>query len=231
MRDVVVSGALPRVQLVTPAIVDKTIARYGVRGVLTDDERATLDAFPLERRRRDWLAGRVAAKRALRAEFRRRHDPVPAYGAIAIHNEHDGAPRFTIDEMPSLGEQVNISIAHTEGTAIAAVADTEASGTVGVDIETTRALSLPLISRVLQPAERSRLQTYGVHPAPIVLWTVKEAVLKATHAICSALLDVELGWTDARDVHARVPDGAAAREVLVRHRTLGGFTIAVALCR
>ena len=45
MRDVVVSGALPRVQLVTPAIVDKTIARYGVRGLLTHDERATLDAF------------------------------------------------------------------------------------------------------------------------------------------------------------------------------------------
>ena len=49
MRDVVVSGALPRVQLVTPAIVDKTIARHGVRSLLTDDERATLDAFPAPR--------------------------------------------------------------------------------------------------------------------------------------------------------------------------------------
>jgi len=34
MRDVVVSGALPRVQLVTPAIVDKTIACCGARATL-----------------------------------------------------------------------------------------------------------------------------------------------------------------------------------------------------
>ena len=237
MRDVIVSGALPRIHLVTPAIVDETVARHAARGqggVLTDAERAIVDAFPLERRRREWLAGRIAAKRALRAELRRRGRDVPAYHAIELRNECDGAPRFTVRGAPELGDQLNVSISHTDGAAIAAVADTNACGTVGVDIETTKPLSAALVSRVLQPAEIARLRAAGSHPAPLVMWTVKEAVLKAAHARCSALRDVELTWSDARHLRAHVLDDRAPRvrrEVVVRHRVVGAYTIAVALCR
>jgi 4'-phosphopantetheinyl transferase EntD len=51
---------------VTPAVVERTVARYGVHGILTERERETLAAFAVERRRRDWLAGRVAAVAAVR---------------------------------------------------------------------------------------------------------------------------------------------------------------------
>jgi phosphopantetheinyl transferase (holo-ACP synthase) len=64
-----------------------------------------------------------------------------------------------------------------------------------------------------------------------VLWAVKEAVLKAAHATCSALRDVELSWRDARRVDARVLGDDSGRAIVVRHRAVGPYTIAVALCR
>jgi 4'-phosphopantetheinyl transferase EntD len=231
MRDAVVSGALPRVHLVTPAIVDKTIARHGVRGVLTDVEYRTLHAFPAEQRRRDWLAGRTAAKRALRAEVRGRGHGVLPYGAIELWNESDGAPRFMIAGLPAIGDQLNISIAHADGAAVAGVADTNASGTVGVDIEMTRALSDALVGRVLQPAEVARLRTQAAQPTALMIWTAKEAALKAAHADCSALRDVELTWGEDRHLSAHVIHDDARREIAIRHRVVGEYTIAVALYR
>ncbi|HEY5418961.1 MAG TPA: hypothetical protein VIK41_29195, partial [Gemmatimonadaceae bacterium] len=59
------------VHLVTAAMVDRAVARLGVEGILTESERAVLSELLVERRRGDWLAGRLAAKRGLRAACRR----------------------------------------------------------------------------------------------------------------------------------------------------------------
>ena len=226
------TGALPRVHLVTPAIVERTVARYGVSGILSATERATLDAFPIERRRRDWMAGRVAAKRAIRGTIRERGDRAPAYRAIEIWNDTNGAPRFAIRGRPELSEQINISISHTDGAGLAAVGSTTDVGTVGVDIETTKTLSLDLVGRVLGASERAQLEAGCAALQPLVLWTAKEAAMKAANSFCSALRQVELAWSDTRRLSARV-DGATVPEhaIIVRHRTVGPYTIAVALCR
>ena len=226
------TGALPRVHLVTPAIVERTVARYGLSRILTARERARFDAFALERRRRDWLAGRVAAKRALRATLRERGERVAEYRAIDIWNDVNGAPRFTIDRQPELGGQFNISISHADGAGLAAVGSTIDSGTVGVDIETTKSVSLALVSRVLAPSELARLSGDGIAPPGLVLWTAKEAAMKAANAICVALRHVELSWDDTRCLAARiVGTHMGSPEILVRHRAVGPYTIAVALCR
>ena len=227
-----VTGALPRVHLVTPAIVERTVARYGLSGILSARERATFDAFPIERRRQDWLAGRVAAKRALRATMLERGSRVTPYRAIEIWNDVTGAPRFTVDRRPELSRQLNISISHTNGAGLAAVGSTIDSGTVGVDIETTRSLSLALVSRVLGPSELARLSSEHIAPMPLVLWTAKEAAMKAANAACTALRHVELSWNGTRCVGARIcGESVAGPEIVVRHRTVGPYTIAVALCR
>jgi phosphopantetheinyl transferase (holo-ACP synthase) len=216
---------------VTPAIVERAVARRGVAGLLTPRERAVLEGFPVERRRRDWLAGRVAAKRALRAACRRQHETVPSYRAIEILNDGKGAPRFTVDGRPELADRLDISIAHTDGAAVAAVADMLASGTVGVDIEITRPLSPELVRRVLQPSEAERLdETATVCPTPLELWTAKEAAMKAARHLCTALRDVELSWSGTRTLHARV-DGSdmPPDAMLVRHRSVGPYTVALAL--
>ena len=221
-----------RVHLVTPAIVERAIARRGVSGLLTPREHAVLDGITVERRRRDWLAGRVAAKRGLRAACRRQHETVPAYHAIEILNDGNGAPRFTVDSRPELADRLDISIAHTDGAAVAAVADMLAAGTVGVDIEPTKPLSLTMVRRVLQPAELERLgEAATAHPTPLELWTAKEAAMKAARHLCTALRDIELSWNGTRTLHARVVRAdLPPHEILVRHRSVGPYMVAIAIC-
>lgn len=222
-----------RVLLVTPETVERAVARRGVDGVLTASERAVLAALPVERRRRDWLAGRVAAKRVLRATCRRRGDIEPPYTAIEIQNDADGAPRFAIDGRPDLGGCLDLSIAHSHGAAVAAVTDRFASGTVGVDVEMTTPLSIDLVRRVLREAEIDRLGgSSTIDPTPLEMWTAKEAAMKAARHLCRSLRDVELSWAPSRTIRARiVGDGLPAHSIRVRHRTAGPYTIALALCR
>ena len=215
----------------TPAIVERVVTPRGVAGLLTSRERGVLEGIPAERRRGDWLAGRVAAKRALRAACRRQHETVPSYDAIEILNDANGVPRFTVHRRPELADRLDISIAHTDGAAVAAVADMLASGTVGVDIEITKPLSLELVRRVLQPGEAERLdETATACPTPLELWTAKEAAMKAASHLCTALRDVELSWNGTRTLRARVVGADVPHAVLVRHRCVGPYTIALALC-
>jgi 4'-phosphopantetheinyl transferase EntD len=213
--------------------VDRVVARRGVDGILTENERAVLDELPLERRRADWLAGRLAAKRALRAACRRRDEPVPAYTAIEIRNDSRGAPRFAIAERPDLDERLDISIAHSNGTAVAAIAVRLASGTVGVDVEVTKPLPMHLLKRVLRPEEIACLDALSnTAPTALEMWTAKEATLKAARHLCDTLRDVELSWTPRRSMRAHIAGtGLPAHSILVRHRVAGPYTIALAICR
>ena len=235
-RDVVVSGALTRVHFVSPAVVAQTIAHHGLPGILTRSERRTLDTFTVETRCRDWLAGRVAAKRALRGAMRSCDRRVPPYNAIEIWNDTDGAPRFTVASQFRIYEShqppaaLNISIAHADGAAVAGVADSNGAGTIGVDIEPTKPLAAALLERVLHPNELARLSSDGDHPAALALWTAKEAVMKAAQSTSVALRDVELSWESRRYMEARITrDPARPTRACVRHREVGPYTIAVAL--
>jgi phosphopantetheinyl transferase (holo-ACP synthase) len=231
-RDGFVPGALPRVHLVTPAIVERTVARHGVRGILTDGERAAFDAFAVERRRVDWLAGRVAAKRAIRRAFDDRGEAPPAYRAIETWNDPSGAPRFSVRNGAQLSARLSLSIAHTRGAGLAAVVDSSSTGTVGVDIEPTAPISMMLVSRVLSPAERARLSRTALAPSALALWTAKEAAMKAASRFCSALLDIELSWNGRQCVGARLLGVALdSHSIAVRHRAIGPYTVALALCR
>lgn len=229
-------GALTRVHFVSPAVVARTIAYHSLPGILTRSEQATLDTFTVEIRCRDWLAGRIAAKRALRGAMRESKQQVAPYNAIEIWNETDGAPRFTVASQFRIREShqppssLNISIGHAAGAAVAGVADTNGAGTIGVDIELTRPLATSLLDRALHPAERARLASDGEHPAALALWTAKEAVMKATRTVSAALRDVELSWRGRQHIEARVTrENGHATRISVRHREVGSYTIAVAL--
>jgi len=157
---------------------------------------------------------------------------VPAYDAIDVWNDADGVPHVNVHDRAELAERFNLSIAHTEGTAVAAVAETSASGTVGVDIEGTKPLRLAIVKRVLTPAEIAVLRGPGEHPSPLTLWTAKEAALKAAHRFCRALRDVELSWRHPCVLHARVVgEPAPAHRIVVRHERAAAYTVALALCR
>jgi phosphopantetheinyl transferase (holo-ACP synthase) len=216
---------------VTPAVVERTIGRLGVGGILNDREREVYNGFALEKRRRDWIAGRLAAKRAVRASVRRSAGVTLPYAAITIWNDATGGPRVAVDGDSCLEDDLNVSLAHADGAGVAAVARTATAGSVGVDIEGATSLDPALIRRVMGAREIEALGADGSLD-PLAIWTAKEAAYKASAAVCSALRDVELTWSDGRLTLARIADARAPRHHLgVRHRTVGGYTMAVALYR
>ena len=73
------------------------------------------------------------------------------------------------------GFNFKLSIGHADGAAIAGLAETM-TGTIGVDVESTKPLASGLLEPVLQPSEIANLRGDGDHGAGIALWTAKEAV-------------------------------------------------------
>lgn len=101
-----------------------------------------------------------------------------------------GPPRFP--DAP----QTRVSLGHTRGAVIAAVAPTA----VGVDIERVRPLNLADIAPVLSPAETVHLHR---HPEDAVtLWCRKEAAVKASEVGLTGMAGVNAlagtAWLDHR---------------------------------
>ena len=142
------------------------LARTPDASALTAPERARLAAFGHADRRRQFALGRTAA-RTLAAE---RLGVAPRDVPLAVGP--DGAPEVA---------GACVSIAHTgragDAAALAAVAD----GPVGVDLERVAPRRPDLWTRILTPAERPLLDALGgpTDDAQTLLWTLKEAVLKA----------------------------------------------------
>ena len=135
---------------------------------LTPRERREYDALPHETRRRDWLAGRCAAKRAIGARW-----AVPA-DSIELASTPGSTPRPSVRSRTgarSLPDR--LTIAHRDGVAIAAAFPAAAS--VGVDLERAAEVSLLELRYIMAEPERSRLQ--GVDAT--LIWILKEAAWKA----------------------------------------------------
>lgn len=227
----------PRLYLVTPAMVARACARAGGAGLLATKERPVYASLASDGRRRDWLAGRVAVKRALRAALRERGEAVPAYDSITVTNDASGAPRFSIAGRPDLTERWNVSIAHDDGFAVAALACTARSGRVGVDIERERPLPARLLRYVLTPREKAILDGPGAPAMPaLALWALKEAAVKAaageSPGEVPAMREIELTWRGVARYAARiVRAGAPAARIRATYGTVGSHVIAVATCR
>jgi 4'-phosphopantetheinyl transferase len=133
-------------------------------GWLSDAELLRLDTFGSEKRRQEFLLGRAAARQLLASQF-----GIPEKDVV-IEVGADGAPRIPYPRW-------RLSIAHSRDLAAATVFSQQ----IGVDVE-------PIVQR------RSDLYRYLLHPdeypvlahtklphneAQILLWSLKESVLKA----------------------------------------------------
>src|SRR5437870_925398 len=87
-------------------------------------EQVVFAGLAVEKRRRDWFAGRVAAKKALRARF-----PALAPADIEIFNADGGKPSA---RLPGLAAP-ELSISHCAKGGLCAVSG--GSGPIGADIE------------------------------------------------------------------------------------------------
>ncbi|MCB9689307.1 MAG: SDR family NAD(P)-dependent oxidoreductase [Alphaproteobacteria bacterium] len=127
---------------------------------LTEDELADLRARGTERRVRDRIAGRIAAKRALVALTGR-----PAH-ALRVVSAESGEPLV-------VGADARVSISHREGRAIALAV---AGGRIGVDLERVEARPAAFEQTWFTAGERALCA--GDPRRQTLVWAAKEAVSK-----------------------------------------------------
>jgi 4'-phosphopantetheinyl transferase len=133
---------------------------------LTDREILQYRSFKFEKRRLDWLGGRFCAKKAIAKSFE-----VDNYKDIEVANDRDRKPYFKIK---GVIQDNALSISHCPGYAVSAVA-TGKNTLLGIDMEIVEKRSGSWVKEFFSPTEM-------IDTSPLaltVLWTQKEAVLKA----------------------------------------------------
>ena len=147
---------------------------------LTATELEAFDAFVVPKRRRDWLAGRLAAKEAVRGRLRL--ERADNYCEIEIRTSDGGGdfgrPQYLLSGEPG---EFSLSISHAGDTAVATLAP-RAGEQVGVDIECVQETDASFEAVALSPAERRRVESLSGTArwrAITTIWVIKEAFLKA----------------------------------------------------
>ncbi len=138
---------------------------------LSGEEARELAELTVEKRRWEWLAGRVAAKSAVRQLL---GGDAPAARDIAVRPDENNRPRV---RLPG-GAGPAISIAHSKDMAVAAAS----GGAVGVDVEKIERSVLEIAEEFAAAEERDTMSRWdGMSPATALtmIWALKEAARKA----------------------------------------------------
>jgi 4'-phosphopantetheinyl transferase len=162
---------------------------------LTPDERLRYDGFRIDKRRREWLMGRLTAK-SLVARVALEHAgvelPVPL---IEIARAQSGAPLVRLSGTappglpwaPGARLPMRVSVSHSHGTALCGAlwfGDGRSPATaprIGVDLEWIEPRSEGFVSDFLTEPERrywAAAEGEGRHLRANLVWSAKEAVLK-----------------------------------------------------
>ena len=146
---------------------------------LSTEEWDHFSHFKLEKRKREWLAGRICAKIAVQEYFSSHchNRKMPAYTEFSIANSVTGRPLliWNTDELSG----PDISISHSGSLALAIAAWT----CCGVDIQKTRDALVRVRERFCTGREEDLLRSVMYKDRPLMpltlLWAAKEAAKKA----------------------------------------------------
>jgi len=160
-------------------------------GLLCAREQARLDELTVLKRRRDWMLGRWTSKRLLQSVLAAEGEPPLPLASMLIGNDPDGAPYAAWAGLGTdAGEPqrmpVSLSISHSNGVALCAVADLQqmAGVTVGADLERVEPREPPFVSDFFAADEIALIRSVEGDRAEYdrmvtAIWSAKEAVLKA----------------------------------------------------
>ena len=158
---------------------EKTLAHLA----LTRSEREVWRAMTgPDRRRIDWLLGRVAAKEALAAYLDTTHDLRLKIADIEILSDERGSPYATGDWSV---EPIALTIAHAGGVAVAVAGTVRPEGPlpgIGIDLEPVKREDSSFADVAFTAQEQSVLADLTGAEAdkwPLRVWCAKEAVGKA----------------------------------------------------
>ncbi|MCS7197999.1 MAG: 4'-phosphopantetheinyl transferase superfamily protein [Candidatus Bipolaricaulota bacterium] len=140
---------------------------------LTPREAYVLQKIRDPARRRDWLAGRLAAKKLIQDYLLEQAGVRLNLAQIEITHDKHKAPGVTSPlTLP-------ISIAHSAGHGFAALVT---HGSIGVDLQEIRPVRPDLAKRVLSEHERKQLTHFFAErelEGLLVFWALKEAAIKS----------------------------------------------------
>lgn len=189
--------------------------------LLTQAELAVSGMHPRLERRMAHLAGRVAAKSALRSRLRALGHPLEAHDlglTQMMAGPEEGRP---VAQLPAGVPACDVSITHSHALAMAVVTT---GGRVGVDLEQVVPRGLEFQEEVFTSTERAWLERYGQRQAraPADLWNLgwclKEALVKCTgHGLRAALQQVTFsGWTETEGKGVHLPPLTDGPDAFVR---------------
>jgi phosphopantetheinyl transferase len=151
--------------------------------VLTAQERKQFaERRGLEHRQLEWLAGRTAAKDAVRGYLQKHYGLQLLPADIEISHDEHGRPMAGGSWTQRLRSVPQVSISHSERTAVAVAFDGSQGMRCGIDVQAVRNLAPDFEASVLSNDELRRLEAV---PRPrraewiLRLWCAKEAVSKA----------------------------------------------------
>ncbi|MBU4263611.1 MAG: 4'-phosphopantetheinyl transferase superfamily protein [Proteobacteria bacterium] len=204
---------------------------------LRRQERERFHSFRYEKRKVEWLAGRIAAKCA--GLLLRNNDDEICHGKNQWHQlrvsaESAGKPFLSWSALESRKQVVSISISHSRQWAIAMAAWENC----GIDIQQVTAAVERVEERFVNAGEKNILaeivSLYGKQAALALLWSAKEAVKKTSAgAILPGFLDISLNSLQKSEddyrFEVQVKDKESGQKVsqLVWVRLLDGFSYAV----
>ncbi len=135
-----------------------------------------------ERRRNEWLRGRLAAKDAVRLFLKDRYQLEYCPADIEIVTNEHGQPGVGKELLKKLGRSISLSIAHAGGIAVAIAGDAGEYRGVGIDVEPIGRRQEGLEQAALSMEESALLAELSPGRREewlLRLWCAKEAVSKA----------------------------------------------------
>jgi phosphopantetheinyl transferase len=199
--------------------------------VLGPRERELWAAFSgPERRRRDWLLGRVAAKEAVIHLLRDLYSLELAPVDVEITADAEGRPYVQGEWLAHIKQSINVSIAHSDGmvVAMAGLGVPAAPLGIGIDLEPVESDAENFADIAFTPEERKLLEPLDETDCwALRLWCGKEAVGKALgrglscglHSIVATQIDSTQGV-----VQMRIEGTLAERFPLLAGSQIRAFT-------
>ncbi len=157
---------------------DSNQTKESMSSWLRPEELLQLDRFSLEKRRREWLGGRICAKQSLLLHLDlAAPPPLPSPGDCRIENEESGRPHLIFTGKKTFGP-VEISISHSKNHATALCA----CSPCGIDIQHPATNLYKVKERFADSREEeiltASLRSHSPLEQLVMLWSAKEAVKK-----------------------------------------------------
>ena len=152
------------------------------RLILSRSEHAAWRGLASDRRRTEWLLGRLTAKDAVRRLIEARHGVRLSPADIEIATGEHGQPVVRGAWAARVPRVPAISLTHSAGVVAAVAGDCAPGEGLGLDVEVLRDLSEDLMAVSFTTGERALLSGLGAAAArewAVRLWCAKEALGKA----------------------------------------------------